>query len=167
VRHAEKETGGENDPQLTAAGLQRARALADLLSRETVTHLFATEYRRTRDTLVPLAKKAGVEITVVPAREPQRLLEKLAALPAGSLAVVAGHSNTIPGLVEALSTPATHEDAAPAVEPIREDEHDRLYIVIRPALPSSPGHGGSPTSGTGQGSAAVRVLRLSYGAGSP
>jgi len=167
VRHAEKGIGGENDPRLTAAGMQRARALADLLSRETVTHLFATEYRRTRDTLVPLAEKAGVEITVVPAREPQRLLEKLASLPAGSLAVVAGHSNTIPDLVEALATPAAHEEPAPAVEPIREDEHNRLYIVIRPALPSPPGDGGSPASGTGPSSMGVRVLRLSYGAGSP
>ena len=167
VRHAEKETGGENDPRLTAAGLQRARDLADLLSRETVTHIFATEYRRTRDTLVPLAEQAGVKITVVPAREPQRLLEKLASLPAGSLAVVAGHSNTIPDLVEALATPAAHEDPAPAVEPIRENEHDRLYIVIRPAAPSPPGDDGSPASGTGSISRGVRVLRLSYGAGSP
>lgn len=152
VRHAEKETGEGSDPPLTAAGWERARALAGILSRETVTHLFATEYRRTRDTLAPLAERTGVEITVVSAREPQRLLENLASLPAGSLAVVSGHSNTIPELVEALATP---EDPAPGVESIREDEHDRLYVVIRPA----PGTGSRPTG--------VRVLRLSYGAGSP
>jgi hypothetical protein len=49
------------------------------------------------------------------------LLERICALPSGASAVVVGHSNTIPGIVEAWTL-------APA-KPIADNEHDRLFMV--------------------------------------
>ena len=55
VRHAEKAKDDPRDPTLSDAGRRRAEALDALLVRVDVTHLFATEYKRTQQTLEPLA----------------------------------------------------------------------------------------------------------------
>jgi phosphohistidine phosphatase SixA len=121
VRHAEKDSAGGEDPALSAPGEARARDLARLLGASGVTHLFASEYRRTEETLAPLAAGTGLTVAERPARESERLLEELRGLPAGSLAVVAGHSNTLPGLVRGL--------AGRGPETIGDDEYDRLFVV--------------------------------------
>lgn len=121
VRHAEKAQDGGDDPPLSAAGEARAERLARLLGASGVTHLFASEYRRTAATLAPLAQARGLEVAERPAREGERLLAELRALPAGSVAVVAGHSNTVPALVRALC------GAGP--EGLRDDEYESVFAV--------------------------------------
>ena len=130
VRHAEKASDDPRDPRLSAAGEARARALADLLGQAGVTHLFATEYRRTQDTLRPLATATGREITVVSTSDREALLAAIQALPGGSVAVVAGHSNTIPVVVRALGGEVRG--------PLSEDTYDRLFMLtLSPARPGS------------------------------
>jgi phosphohistidine phosphatase SixA len=102
VRHAEAAQDGTRDPGLSERGSERAHALAEMLAAAGVTHLFASEYKRTQETLAPLAEQRELEVTVVSAREPEAQVEALRALPARSVAVVAGHSNTVPRLVEKL-----------------------------------------------------------------
>lgn len=121
VRHAEKDPAGGDDPALTPAGEARAALLARSLERSGVTHLFASEYRRTRETLAPLATRTALAVAELPARDLERWLAELRGLPAGALAVVAGHSNTVPALVRGL--------AGRGPEAIGEDEHDRLFVV--------------------------------------
>jgi broad specificity phosphatase PhoE len=137
VRHAEKASDGTSDPPLTEAGEERARELSQLLSRARVSHLFASEFRRTQATLAPLAAAQGKEVFVRPARASAELALELAGLPEGSLAVVAGHSNTVPALVQALGG---------AADALTEQQYDRLFVVTRPA--AGP----------------VATLELSYGA---
>jgi phosphohistidine phosphatase SixA len=104
LRHAETAapTGGGGDPELSEPGKARAQQLARLLGKAGVTHLFASEYARTQATLAPLAGALGLKVETVPAGESARQVAALRALPPGSVAVVAGHSNTVPALVEAL-----------------------------------------------------------------
>ena len=102
VRHAEKGTDDPRDPSLTDAGKRRAGELARLLSAAKVTHLFSSDYRRTLQTVAPLAEATELEVERYDARALPRLAERLKQLEPGSVAVVAGHSNTTPDLYTAL-----------------------------------------------------------------
>ncbi len=157
VRHAETAqsttgaSGGEDpDPGLSEAGKERARALDRLLSRSGVTHLFASQYRRAQQTLQPLEERTGHEILVIRARQPEDQLRALRELPRGSIAVVAGHSNTIPGLVCDLDEATADLDWSESGRRLEHHEYDRLYLVILPAAAATASY-------------APRTLALRYG----
>ena len=122
LRHAEKAADDPRDPSLSEAGVARAQELARVLGDAGVTHLYSSEFRRTRDTLAPLSLVAGVDVQVVPARDPEALVSAVSNLPRGSVAVVAGHSNTVPGLVRLLAPEREAFELA-------ESDYDRLYAV--------------------------------------
>jgi phosphohistidine phosphatase SixA len=125
VRHAEKSTDDPRDPNLSEKGVARAQELAHLLGDAGVTHLFSSEYKRTHQTLEPLSLISGAAIQVVSAREPGALVSAIAQLPRNSVAVVAGHSNTVPGLVENLSGGEAFT--------LSEGDYDNIYVVTRTA----------------------------------
>ena len=133
VRHGEKASDDPRDPSLSPAGEARAHALARLLGHAGVTHLFASEYRRTQATLRPLADASGHPLVIVPAADGAALLAAIAALPAGAVAAVAGHSNTVPGLVTALGGEVRGATASPSGPQLPDDAYDRLFVVTVPA----------------------------------
>ena len=118
VRHAEKGPG--SDPDLVAAGVARANALAAVARNAGVEAAFVTQYKRTKETAALL----HVPMTVVPINlnapgdYPQRLA---AAIGSHKVVLVVSHSNVIPALVEQL--------AHVKVPPLADAEYDRLYIV--------------------------------------
>ena len=120
VRHAEKSTDGDNPP-LSAAGQARARTLATMLRDSGVKHIFATELVRTRETAAPVAKGLRLATKALPARDVDGLVAELRRLPAGAVALVVHHSNTIPGIIGKLG--------GPPVAPLREQDYDRLFVV--------------------------------------
>ena len=128
VRHAEKVRDAGRDPGLTSAGQARAEALAEALTSAEVVSLITSQYRRTRQTLSVLARERGLDITVVPARSGaieahvDAVASEVGKASAEGVVVIAGHSNTVPLIVEALS--------GQAVAPIAESEYDRLYILL-------------------------------------
>jgi phosphohistidine phosphatase SixA len=130
VRHAEKASNDPHDPDLSEIGRARAAALAGHLAGAGVTRLFATEYRRTRQTLQPLADATGLEIEDIPARDGEAWRRALRDLPPGATAVVAGHSNTIPGLACDLGGPAPGLDCDTRQLP--DDAYDDLFLVVLP-----------------------------------
>jgi phosphohistidine phosphatase SixA len=132
VRHTEKGTDDPKDPSLSAAGVKRAEALARMLSEAGVTHLFASEYRRTRDTLAPLASRLGLEVREVPAGNPEEQVAAIRGLPAGSVAVVAGHSNTVPDLAGLLGGEVSGLVDTGHGPMIDDDSHDRMFLLILP-----------------------------------
>ena len=67
VRHAEKETSGGNDPELSESGRARAEVLARMLHDAGITAVYATEFKRTQQTAAPLAKTLAIKPTIVPA----------------------------------------------------------------------------------------------------
>lgn len=118
VRHAEKEAG--RDPGLTAVGTKRAETLATMLAKERLTAAYSSQFKRTRDTIAPAAKAAGIQPTVVGARDVRRLA-KLIRESAGGRIVVAGHSNTVPMLIRALGVKREIR--------ITEKDYGNLFVV--------------------------------------
>jgi len=120
VRHAEK--GPENpDPSLTAEGRTRAEALARVLGDSRIGAAFASEFKRTQETVAPLAAALGLTTQVVPAVAMDSLVRRIRALPPGSRAVVASHSNLVHLIVEKLS--------GVKLTPLTEADYDRLVVV--------------------------------------
>lgn len=120
VRHAEKTLDASQDPELTDSGRQRAANLANMLRSTEIRHVFSTDFRRTRDTAAPLAGLLGVEIEIYDPDELEAFAHRLQQLDANALVV--GHSNTTPALVELLG--------GDRGTPIEENwEYDRLYLV--------------------------------------
>lgn len=127
VRHAEKATDDPRDPGLAARGHARAAALAAALAGSLPDVAYATQFKRTQQTAAPAALAAGITVTVRPvqgdsaAADATNLARELRALPAGSVALVVGHSNTVPGIVAALD--GRPETAMP------ETEYDRFTTL--------------------------------------
>ncbi len=130
VRHAEKAQDDPRDPGLSEVGVRRAAALAALLAGAGVTHVFATDYRRTRDTAGPVAADGALEVASYDPRDPAAVAKRVAELPAGSIALVVGHSNTTPQLYTALGAdePGGLEDS-PYGRKLPEDVYDRVYVA--------------------------------------
>lgn len=120
VRHAER-ASAEGDSPLSEVGTARAERLAAMLADAGITHAFSTEFVRTRSTVAPTAARAAIEPTVVPGRDLNTLIAQLRSLPAGSRALVAGHSNTVAVIVARLT--------GKTVAALTEADYDRLYVV--------------------------------------
>jgi broad specificity phosphatase PhoE len=100
VRHAEKAASGGKDPDLSAAGRERAEALARILKDSGITAIFTSEFKRTQETAAPTATSAHVTPTVVAAKDTAGLVAKLHQLNGNALVV--GHGDTIPNIIKAL-----------------------------------------------------------------
>lgn len=121
VRHAEKADDGSRDPALTGPGRERAKTLARVLGDTDLTHVFTSDFRRTRGTAAPTARAHGLKPVLYDATELSGLAERLRATPGRHLVV--GHSNTTPEVVRLLGgDPGEPMDEA--------HEYDRLYVVV-------------------------------------
>lgn len=122
VRHAEKAKAPEDDPGLATQGRARAALLARRLATVDLVAVYATGYRRTRETVEPAARHHGLEPRAYEARlAADALVAQLRARHAAGTVLVAGHSNTVPAIVAALCECDT---AAMA-----EAEYDRISLV--------------------------------------
>jgi broad specificity phosphatase PhoE len=126
VRHAEK-ASQEADAPLSDAGHVRASALADALANAGVSAIYSSQYGRNKDTVAPLAARAGVAVTERPVDLGNpgdygaRLVAEIREKNAGQTVVVVSHQNTVPAIVGALTgTPGA---------PLGDGEYDRLTIV--------------------------------------
>jgi phosphohistidine phosphatase SixA len=120
VRHAEKASTGDKDPDLSLEGQKRANALAHILKNSQITSVFVTEFKRTQETAAPTARAAHVSPTLVPANDISALVEKLRSVNGNALVV--GHGNTIPDLLKALgiATPVS----------IPDDDYTEIFVVL-------------------------------------
>lgn len=123
VRHAEKAADGTNNPPLTKQGAERSESLSSLLSNQQITALYATPFKRTQETLGPISDQT--ELTIQ-SYEPYSKGEWLATLldeHSGGTVVIAGHSNTIPLLANALLGDDT-------LAQFDEKDYSNLIIVV-------------------------------------
>ena len=120
VRHAEKASTSDKDPDLSLQGQKHADSLAHILQDSQITSVVVTEFKRTQETAAPTAKAAHVSPTMIPASDVGALIEKLRALNGNALVV--GHGNTIPDLLKALgiATPVS----------IPEDDYSEIFVVL-------------------------------------
>ncbi|MBK7350032.1 MAG: histidine phosphatase family protein [Gemmatimonadales bacterium] len=145
VRHAEK-AAPSGDPPLSAPGRARAAALGAALVDFPVTTIITSEYRRTRETAAPLATARGLVPVVVAARSgadsnAAAVARALGAVPAGTAALVVGHSNTLGPIIAALG--------GPVLPDLCDGEYATLFVLELPP-------DGAP-----------RLLRARYGAPDP
>ncbi len=103
VRHAEKLLGtGTRDPELSPAGKARALELPKVLPLTELDAIYATQYRRTRETVEPVAALTGLEIRGYRAGNIRGLAEHLREKHEGDHVLVAGHYDTVPRLIHEL-----------------------------------------------------------------
>lgn len=138
VRHAEKASQEDNSP-LTAAGTERAKELARVLTAVKIDAIYTTQFRRTQDTAAPIATALGITPVVHNAGPTYAadLAKRILAENRGQTVLVVGHSNSTVNLIKALGA-----DAAP----MPESEYDNLYVL------------------TEVGGAATKVVALRFGA---
>ena len=148
VRHAEKMiVKPENkDPDLSPAGMARAQELGRVFGNSGITAIYATQYKRTQQTVKPLAEKLGLPVTQVEAKKTTDLVKLIRSQNAGQMIFIAGHNNSVPEIIAALG--------GPKLPIIPEEEFDNLYILTV----QSDGTAkllkmkyGSPMLATGQG----------------
>lgn len=82
-----------SDPDLLQVGKIRAKKLAQILEGKEIKHVYSTDYLRTKNTALPTAEAAGLEIELYDPRSHDALVEKLRTLEGNALVV--GHSNTV------------------------------------------------------------------------
>ncbi len=121
MRHAEKEQVDSVDPSLSAAGKQRAERLAVLLKDVNIDELYVTPFRRTAQTLAPLAEAKQLKAELYHPGQLQDLARKLLAKK-GKTIVIAGHANTSPELVNMLLGENRYA-------PLSENEFGKIWML--------------------------------------
>lgn len=122
VRHAEKNIEPDNpDPDLSPAGQARAQEIARIYGDAGVQAVYATQYKRTQQTVTPLANRLGLSVTSVDARQSAELTQRILSNNRGQTVFIAGHNNTAPEIVNILSG-----EKYPLIP---ESEYDNMFIV--------------------------------------
>ena len=130
VRHAEKVMGTIEDPPLAAEGVRRAERLAQMFGEVKAANgldaIYVSDTRRSQQTAGPLVSRLGIQATVYPAGDVDGTVRRVLRDHRGGRALIVGHSNTIPALVQKLSGQSVPE--------IPEEEYDDLYVVTVPSF---------------------------------
>src|SRR5438067_9412914 len=122
IRHAEKVIDPNNaDPDLSPAGQSRAQELVRMFGDAGIKAIYATQYKRTQETVQPLAAKLGLPVNQVNSKSTGELLTRIRSDNRGQTVFIAGDKNTVPEIIAALG--------GPAYPTIPESEYDNLYIL--------------------------------------
>jgi len=132
VRHAEKQLGAISDAPLSPPGERRADRLAQMFGDAEafgrVTRIYVTNTRRSQQTAAGLEQRLGIVAEVVDARtDAADLARRVLRENRGGLALVIGHSNTVPEMVATLARVSP-------VPPFGEEEYDTVYVVSVPTI---------------------------------
>jgi broad specificity phosphatase PhoE len=158
IRHADITVSNNPDPSLNAAGQARAQELVHVLGQETLAAIYASEFRRTRETVHPLAQHLGVTVGVINSADVNALVQDIRSHHIGKRVLVAGHSNTIPQIISSFGG-----GQIPNIQPT---EFDRLFVVTTTRLNRAKLHMGQVGVIIPERNMAT-LLRLQYGATSP
>jgi broad specificity phosphatase PhoE len=157
VRHAERNdlescspatVKGKPNPTLalTAGQSARAQALGHVGGEAGIAAIYASEFCRSQQTVQPLAAQIGLTVNVVDQFEADgstvnvnSLIDQIWTNNKGQVVLVAGHTSTVPVIVEKLS--------GVSIAAIDETDFDNLYVVVVPRWWGRP-----------------KVVRLKYGA---
>ena len=98
-RHAEKKIiKGEKDLELTRAGFARADQLAEDLKDIQNGIIFSSEYKRTQQTVNPLASAWNTNVKIHTANDPRGQVNRALSY-CKKTVLISGHSNTVPNLI--------------------------------------------------------------------
>lgn len=121
VRHAEKADATSQDPELSAEGKQRAERLTTTIGKYKPGAFYSTNFKRTRDTVAPLAAKRKKEVQIYDPRKPNDLVDAITRSKTKRF-LVAGHSNSIPGLANLVGKKDIFKN-------LDESEYGAIWIV--------------------------------------
>lgn len=126
-RHAEK-LDSSRDPDLSPVGVERSNTLFHMLKDLEITAIYSTSYKRTMQTVQPLADSLELPVNPYDPRDLAGFAEILKETT--GVVLVSGHSNTTPTLTSLI--------LGSEVSKINEDEYDNLFIITsastRPVL---------------------------------
>ena len=130
VRHAEQTSHDEADPSLSEAGHRRVaeltRQMADADVVAGIDAIYSTSFKRSTETVQPLADRLDLPINIYEAGDTETVLGEILKTHKGKIILVVGHSNTVPELIANLG-------ASKKVPPIESNnEFDNIYIVSIP-----------------------------------
>lgn len=121
VRHAEKGTDDPRNPSLNEDGKLRAEKLLSMLSSAEIKAIYSSPYKRTKETVAPLASQLGIEIQEYNPSKNSFADDALKNYQ-GKTVLVSGHSNTVPGLANYLLGEKRFEQ-------LDESEYGKIFIV--------------------------------------
>ena len=123
VRHEKKTTSfALEDPGLSEEGRTRTDFIDQFLRGRPLSAVYATEYRRTRETATPIAQTHSVPLTIRPAVDIAGLVDEILSTHAGQTVLVVGHANTVPKIISELGV-----DTDLTIEP---DQYGPMYVVL-------------------------------------
>ena len=120
VRHAEK-VDASQDPELSAEGKQRAERLAKVIKKYKPGAVYSTDFKRTRVTVGPAATRRHLQVQTYDAKKPEELVATMMKSKTKRF-LVAGHSNTIPGLANLLGKKELFKN-------LDDSEYGAIWIV--------------------------------------
>lgn len=130
VRHAEKVMGTIEDPPLAAEGVRRADRLAQMFGEVKAGNgldaIYVSDTKRAQQTAAPLVSRLGSTPVSYPAADVDGTVRKVLRDHRGGRALIVGHSNTIPAMIQRLS--------GQTVPAIPEEEYDDIYVVTVPSF---------------------------------
>ena len=124
VRHAEKDLSNPNDknPPLTGQGLTRAQHLAQKLKKENIGAIYSTQFKRTMNTVQPLADQKKLTIKKYYGVD-YEALKKMVESDKGKTLVICGHSDNLLPIIKSFG-------ATPPVDKIADTEYDNLFKLV-------------------------------------
>ena len=122
IRHAEKDRSDptNKNPSLTMQGQERANKWALYFKDKNIAAVYSTNYKRTQQTALPIAKEQNLEIISYIAKE--LISENFVVNNKGKNIVIVGHSNTTPELVNRILGEQKYDAIA-------DNENNNLFIV--------------------------------------
>jgi broad specificity phosphatase PhoE len=121
VRHAEKDNDGTSNPGLSATGKNRAMLLAKLLDKTSLDAIYSTNYKRTMDTVEPVAKEKNIKVELYDAFGDDSINNILNSN-RGKTILIVGHSNNIPRIANLLTGTQNFVDW-------KDQDYDNLLLV--------------------------------------
>jgi 2,3-bisphosphoglycerate-dependent phosphoglycerate mutase len=121
VRHAEKADATGQDPDLSAEGKARAERLTKIVKHYKPGAIYSTDFKRTRDTVAPLAKRRNLHVQIYDPKKPNEMIDSIMKSNTKRFLVV-GHSNTIPGVANLLGKKEVFKN-------LDDSEYGAIYIV--------------------------------------
>ena len=106
-----------------------------MLANSGVTRLVATQFKRTQETLAPLADKLLLPVEVKLADRTRDLISELRGSPDGSIVVIATHSNVVPLIVRELAATKLRGVEGDALS---EEEFSHVVILTQPCGAPKP-----------------------------
>lgn len=122
IRHAEKITTNpnDNDPDISVEGIRRAKNWINVFAETKIDAVYATDYRRTKQTAKPVADSKNLPVFKFNLEKMYDPTFKYNTI--GKSVLVVGHSNSTPKLANMILGEEKYEA-------MKDDNFGNLYII--------------------------------------